>query len=100
MNTGRLVVDQSINVNGVKMKTLGLGPHLIMKNLGKISDKNCDSIGPELMQLNDHDNYAVEDYAETSPKDYAELDRRSRFSIISTSPSLDPRIKVQSCVQI
>lgn len=49
MNTGRLVVDQSIDVNGVKMKTLGLGPHLIMKNLGKISDKTCDSVAPELM---------------------------------------------------
>jgi len=43
------VVDQSIDVNGVKMKTLGLGPHLIMKNLGKISDKTCDSVAPELM---------------------------------------------------
>ena len=48
MNTGRLVVDQSINVNGVKMRTLGLGPHLIMKNLGKISDKPCESIASEL----------------------------------------------------
>ena len=49
------------------MKTLGLGPHLIMKNLGKISDKSCDSVAPDLIQLNDHDNYAVEDYAASSP---------------------------------
>jgi len=67
MNTGRLIVDQDIDVNGVKMKTLGLGPHLIMKNLGKISDKSCDSVAPDLIQLNDHDNYAVEDYAASSP---------------------------------
>ena len=52
------------------------------------------------MALNDHETYRVEDYAASSPQDYAEMDRRSRFSIISTSPSLDPRIKVQSCVQI
>lgn len=100
MNTGRLIVDQDIEVNGVKMKTLGLAPHMVMKNLGKISDKQCDTIQEELMALNDHDNYRVEDYAASSPQDYAEMDRRSRFSIISTSPSLDPRIKVQSCVQI
>ena len=48
MNTGRLVVDQSLDVNGVKMKSLGLGPHIIMKNLGKISDKSCDSVAAEL----------------------------------------------------
>lgn len=30
----------------------------------------------------------------------AELDQRSRFRIISTNPSLDPRIKSFSCVQL
>ena len=45
-------------------------------------------------------NYKVVDWAEGSPQTYAELDRRSRFRIISTSPSLDARIKANSCVQI
>ena len=35
-----------------------------------------------------------------APKTYADIDKRSRFRIISTSPSLDPRIKTNSCVQI
>jgi len=31
---------------------------------------------------------------------YKSLDKKSRFRIISTSPSLDDRIKANSCVQI
>jgi hypothetical protein len=36
----------------------------------------------------------------TAPKTYNELDQRSLLRIISTSPSLDNRIKINSCVQI
>ena len=31
---------------------------------------------------------------------YKDLDKKSRFRIISTSPCLDDRIKANSCVQI
>lgn len=46
-----------------------------------------------LEQLND-------DGSGCSPGSPEALDQRSRFRIISTSPSLDTRIKQNSCVQI
>ena len=98
LNTGRLVVDQEINYNGIKMRTLGLAPHLVAKNLASLSDKQVDSVQSDLKALDESDNYAVENYADGSPQDSADVDRRSRFRIISTSPSLDTRIKSNSCV--
>jgi hypothetical protein len=39
INTGRLVIDQEILYNGIKLRTLGLSPHLLAKNLRDLSDK-------------------------------------------------------------
>ena len=44
MNTGRLVVDQEISYNGIKMRTLGLAPHLVAKNLAQVSNKQMDTV--------------------------------------------------------
>ena len=46
----------------------------------------------------DVDQIVMEEIIGDSPIDYEDLDRRSRFKIISTSPSLDKRIKKNSCV--
>jgi len=54
-----------------------------------------------MKELESTDGYLVEDMqTDAAPKTMAELDQRSRFRIISTNPSLDPRIKSFSCVQI
>jgi hypothetical protein len=47
-----------------------------------------------------YENYDLEDKTDKSPQNYEELDVRSRFRLISTSPSLDDRIKNSSCIQI
>ena len=39
LNTGRLVIDKEIVLNGLKMRTLGLAPHLVAKNLANLSEK-------------------------------------------------------------
>ena len=87
-------------MNGIKMRTLGLAPHLVAKNLHNLSDKLVESVAIDLKELSNPDNYVVEKDVEGYPKNYEELDRRSRFRIITTSPSLDTRIKSNSCVQI
>ena len=82
------------------MRTLGLASHLVAKNLHNLSDKLVESVGIDLKELANPKNYVVEKEAEGYPKNYEELDKRSRFRIITTSPSLDTRIKSNSCVQI
>jgi len=82
------------------MRTLGLSPHLVLKNLGNYSERSIDLIQQEMQCLDDAESFVIEDYAEGKPRDYADLDQKSRFRIISTSPSLDDRIKSNSCVQI
>lgn len=42
LNTGWLVIDQEIEVEGVKMRTLGLGPHVRIKNLSFFSEKTVE----------------------------------------------------------
>jgi len=99
MNTGRLVIDQEIEINGMKMRTLGLAPHVCLKNLHHMSEKQLETVNGELKELDKTSAYYIEDLQSAkSPGTYAELDRRSRFRIISTSPSLDTRIKSNSCV--
>lgn len=102
LNTGRLIIDQEIEQAMGKMRTLGLSPHLCAKNLSSLSDKFCEQLAAELKELSNNANYDLDKGHEAAyaPKDYAEIDKRSRFRIISTSPSLDPRIKTNSCVQI
>jgi hypothetical protein len=100
LNTGRLVIDQEIDINGITMRTLGLAPHLVAKNLHNLSDKLVESVGIDLKELGNPNNYIVEKDVDGFPKNYEELDKRSRFRIITTSPSLDTRIKSNSCVQI
>jgi len=39
LNTGRLVIDKEIEVDGVKIRTLCLGPHVRIKNLPFFSEK-------------------------------------------------------------
>ena len=95
-----MVIDQELDMNGIKMRTLGLAPHLVAKNLHNLSDKLVESVAIDLKELSNPDNYVVEKDVEGYPKNYEELDRRSRFRIITTSPSLDTRIKSNSCVQI
>ena len=53
-----------------------------------------------MMELLNYSNYELVDKTEKSPQNYQELDLRSRFRLISTSPSLDNRIKQNSCIQI
>lgn len=98
--TGRLVIDQDINYNGVQLKTLGLSPHIIARNLDKLSDKQCEPAKKDLESFDTDLNLTVENFTEGTPQTYRELDLRSRFSIVSTSPSLDMRIRANSCVQI
>ena len=38
-NTGRLVIDQEIEYNGEKLRTLGLAPHLVALNMANLSEK-------------------------------------------------------------
>ena len=84
------------------MSTLGLSPHLIAKNIGNLSEKHVEMPGTkvEIDQFDATENYMLESISERSPANYTDLDKRSRFRIISTSPSLDQRIKSNSCVQI
>lgn len=85
----------------MKMRTLGLGPHVIMKNLANFSEKLIEKLGPEIKEIETLDGYIIEDMqTDMSPKTMEELDIRSRFRIISTNPSLDPRINQFSCVQM
>ena len=42
LNTGRLVIDQEIFYDGIRMRTLGLAPHLQASNLEKLSEKQVD----------------------------------------------------------
>jgi hypothetical protein len=94
LNSGRLVIDQEVEIGGKKMKTLGLGPHVIMKNLSNFSDKQIEKIGNEMKEIETLDGYEIENLpSDALPEDLAEYDRRSRFRIISTNPSLDSRIK-------
>jgi hypothetical protein len=51
LNTGRLVIDQEIDINGIKIRTLGLAPHLVAKNLPNLSDKLVESVGIDLIEL-------------------------------------------------
>ena len=54
-----------------------------------------------MKELESIEAYLLEDMqTDACPKTLAELDQRSRFRIISTNPSLDPRIKSFSCVQL
>jgi hypothetical protein len=94
------VIDQEILYNGINMRTLGLSPHLTAKNLAQLSDKQFDGAQEEIKLLDNPTNYEMEAIEDGTPKNYEELDLRSRFRIISTSPSVDPRIKAHSCVQI
>jgi len=98
LNTGRLVVDQQIEMNGIKMRSLSLAPHLISKNLVDLSDKSIDNVQMGLFDMQRYENYDLEDKTDKSPQNYQELDVRSRFRLISTSPSLDDRIKNSSCI--
>lgn len=100
LNTGRLVVDQQIEMNGIKMRSLSLAPHLVSKNLVDLSDRLIEGVQGGLNEMNNRENYDLEDTTEKSPRTYEELDIRSRFRLISTSPSLDDRIKCSSCIQI
>lgn len=74
LNTGRLVIDQEIQYNGITMRTLGLSPHLVLRNLGNYSERSIDLIQQEMQCLDDAESFAIEDYAEGKPRDYADLD--------------------------
>ena len=75
------------------MRTLGLGPHVIIKNLANFSEKLIEKLGPEMKEIEILNGYIIEDMqTDSSPKNMEELDQRSRFRIISTNPSMDPRI--------
>lgn len=94
------MVDQEINFNQINMKTLGLAPHLVLKNLSSLSEKEVSKVRAQLKETDNAENYEIEDLGDWTPKDYEDLDRRSRFKIFPTSPSEDCRIYAQSCVQI
>jgi hypothetical protein len=94
------VVDQDITYNGIKLKTLGLSPHIVARNLDKLSDKSLEHCKDDFNVFDTPNNFTVENYTDGTPVNYEDLDLRSRFSIVSTSPSLDSRIRSNSCVQI
>jgi hypothetical protein len=48
LNTGRLVIDQEIIYNGIKIRTLGLAPHLVIEDLAKFSEKSIDAAQQDL----------------------------------------------------
>jgi hypothetical protein len=87
-------------MNGIKMRSLSLAPHLASKNLVDLSDKQVEGVQAGLADMNKYENYDLEDKTAKSPQTYGELDIRSRFRLISTSPSLDDRIRCSSCIQI
>lgn len=99
LNTGRLVIDQEIVYNGIKIRTLGLAPHLIIEDLSKFSEKSIEAAQQDLEDQDHPSKFKIKDPG-VALSTYAEIDRRSRFRIISTSPSLDTRIKINSCLQI
>jgi hypothetical protein len=45
-----------------------------------------------LATLDDPTNYLLDKPSATGPKNYEEIDKRSRFRLIQTSPSLDTRV--------
>ena len=102
LNTGRLVIDQEIEYHGNKIKTLGLGPHINIRNHTYWSERQLDDKDIELLGQIDKSskNFELEIIEDSSfmPETFEQLDQRSRFRIISTSPSLDTRIKHNSCV--
>lgn len=63
LNTGRLVIDQYIDINGVKMRTLGLGPHLSCKNISTLSDKLIETVRSEVELIDNGDNFNIPDVA-------------------------------------
>jgi len=68
LNTGRLVIDQEIAYNGFQIRTLGLSPHLCVRNLALLSDKQVESVEAELRELNNSsDNMILEAVAEGTP---------------------------------
>lgn len=101
LNTGRLVIDQDIVLGGCKIKTLGLSPHLSIKDVHRLSEKPLAGHEKLLAEIDsDPKNFEIAESGNSAPIDLVELDQRSRFKITSTSPSLDQRIKQNSCVQI
>ena len=104
LNTGRLVIDQEIEYKGIKIRTLGLSPHCVVNNIKEFSEKQFDMVTKQLDDIDELGEFHIEGKhgkpIAGAPISYEDLDQRSRFKIISTSPSLDPRIKVNSCVQI
>ena len=74
------------------MRTLGLAPHLIPNNLSSLSGRPVESVRHLLAALDDPANYLLDKLSITGPKNYEEIDKRSRFRIIQTSPSLDTRV--------
>jgi hypothetical protein len=43
------------------MRTLGLGPHVIMKNLSNFSEKLIEKLGAEMKEIETLDGYILED---------------------------------------
>lgn len=74
------------------MRTLGLAPHLIPNSLSSVSGRPVESVKHLLQQLDDPQSYLLDKVSPTGPKNYEEIDKRSRFRILQTSPSLDTRI--------
>ena len=100
LNTGRLVIDQEVQMNNLTMRTLGLCPHVVLNNLSSYSERLIDGIQDEMSRIDNDDSFEVLKEIDGKKCDYKFIDERSRFRIISTSPSLDDRIKSHSCVQI
>ena len=82
------------------MRTLGLCPHIVLNNLSSLSERHIDFIKDEMGKIDLDETYEVLKEVDGKKCDYKYIDEWSRFRIISTSPSLDDRIKSNSCVQI
>ena len=79
---------------------MGLSPHLVIKDVQKVySEESLDLIKEKIpggLKQIDVDQIVMDEIMGDSPVNYEDVDRRSRFRIISTSPSLDKRIKKNS----
>lgn len=57
------------------MRTLGLGPHVIMKSLANFSEKLIEKVPSEMKEIETLDGYIIEDMqTDMSPQTMEELD--------------------------
>ena len=74
LNTGRLVIDQEIEINGQTLRTLGLCPHLVLNNLSSYSERHIDFIKDEMGKIDLDETYEVLKEVDGKKCDYKYID--------------------------